>query len=198
MADPTAVLLDRAEMMPHLCSRAELLHLWNCAMRAPPLPMVECGVYLGSSAVVLADVAYRKQVSFTLIDNFTYINTEYGLSNAELVRANLICAGVPQPPRIVVGDSRIVPVGVDKVGFLHIDTDHHAVHFHAEMDAWLPHMAAGSVMALHDYCQNTPEMIPAIDGRLAADPAWECLGLVQWMICFQRTPLVAEIGAANG
>ena len=188
MADTMAGLLARAEMMPHLCSRAELRHLWTCAMHAPALPMVECGVYLGSSAVVLADVAYRKQVPLVLIDNFSYVNAEYGPTSAELLRASLIRAGVPQLPRIVEGDSRVAPVDLAEVGFLHIDTDHRAVHLHAELDAWLPRMAAGSVIALHDYCEGSPEMIPVIDQRLGADPAWECLGLTRWTICFQRVP----------
>ena len=179
-------VLDWADAIPRLCARIELLHLWNCAMRAPALPMVECGVYQGASALVLADVARRKGVPLTLIDNFQYTTAQCGRNSAEGVRENLTRAGVDPLPRIVEGDSRVVPEGIDKVGFLHIDTDHCAAQFHAEMDAWLPHMAPGSVMAFHDYSQHSPEMIPSIDGRLVADPAWTCLGLVRWMICFQK------------
>jgi len=179
-------VLDRTDAIPRLCSRSELLHLWNCAMRAPALPMVECGVYQGASAAVLADVARRKGVSLTLVDNFQYVTPRCGQNSPERVQANLARAGVDPLPRIVTGDSRVVPEGLGAVGFLHIDTDHHAAHFHAEMDAWLPHMAPESVMAFHDYAQSSPEMIPAIDARLVADPAWACLGLVRWMIAFQK------------
>jgi len=179
-------LLNRAEDIPALCTRRELAHLWECAMAAPALPIVEMGVFQGSSAVVLADVAYRKQVPLILIDRFEYGTPQHGQSSAELVRANLIRAGARVRLRIVDGDSRIVPGGIDKVGFLHVDTDHRAEHWNAEMDVWLPHMAPGSVLAFHDYGTNSPEMAPAIDGRIGTDPAWRLLGLVRWMICFQK------------
>lgn len=180
-------VLDRAESIPGQCTRRELAHLWRCAMRSPPgVPIVECGVYQGRSAAVLADVAYRKQVPLVLIDTFRYGTVMWGSCSAELVRANLQRVGVKVAPRIVEGNSLNVPPGVGQVGCLHIDTEHTAEHWNAEMDVWLPHMAPGGVLALHDYCDNTPEMAPAIERRIGADPQWKRLGLVRWMIAFQK------------
>ena len=85
-------MLQRAEMIPHLCTREELRFLHECALRAPEgTEMVECGCYQDSSAVALADAAYRRACNLTLIDRFSYSTIEYGVNTPELVRAT--CAG---------------------------------------------------------------------------------------------------------
>ncbi len=180
-------VLYRAERLPHLCTRAEMRHLWQCAMKAPEhLPMVECGCYMGSSAVVLADAAYRRGAPLTLIDSFVYGTPLHGVNSAEVVRSNLARSYVPVMPRLVQGKSVDVPDGLDQVGFLHVDTEHKARVLNAELDEWLPRMAPGSVIAFHDYSFNSPEMAPVIDKRIGENPDWECLGLVRWMICYQK------------
>ena len=179
-------LIERALSIPALTTRRELAHLWHCAMAAPDgLPIVEAGIYQGASAVVLADVAYRKQVPLVLIDMFGYGTTMYGRTDPELVRANLLRAGAQVTPRIVASDSRVVPDGLGEVGFLHIDTDHRAAHWHQEMDVWLEHLGPGSVLALHDY-GNVDELTAAIDERMGTDPQWRELGQARWMICYQK------------
>ena len=180
-------VLTRATTIPHLCTREELRFLHQCAMRAPEgSEIVECGCYLGSSAVVLADVAYKHASRLTLIDRFHYGTQEYGISSAELVRANLNRAHVPAAVRIITDTSTNAPEDMGPVGFLHIDTDHRPEWLAKELGVWLERMAPGGVMAFHDYCHNSPGLIEFIDEWDAVHPEWKRIGLVRWMIAFQK------------
>ena len=180
-------ILAAAESIPHLCTQAELIHLWRCAMKAPEdLPMVELGCYQGSSSVMICAAAMSRGGDVTLIDRFAYGTQAYGPSSIELVQAHLKAVGVPVLPRVVGSSSLVVPDGLEQVGFLHIDTDHRRGYLYQELDVWEPRMAPGGVIAFHDYCDNSPEMIPAIDDWAAAHPEWKCLGRARWMIGYQK------------
>ena len=89
-------------------------------------------------------------------------------------------------PRIIAGSSIDVPADLGAVGFLHIDTDHRKEWLEKELAVWLPKMAPGAAIAFHDYCSNSPGMIEAIDEFDAAHPEWTRIGLVRWMIAFQK------------
>ena len=149
---------------------------------------MELGAFKGSSAVLLADAAYNRGSPLMLIDTFVYGSLEYGVNSAEEMCGNLARLNLPTWPKVVQGDSATVPDGVDKVGFLHIDTDHHKEHLYKELDAWQERVVPGGIIAFHDYCHNSPEMIPAINERMGKAPDWECVGLERWMIAFRKVP----------
>jgi len=180
-------VLYRAEMIPHLCTRGELRHLWRCATKAPEgEPMVELGCFKGSSSVVLADAAYKRGSPLTLVDSFAYGTIEQGVNSREEVIGNLTRANVPVMPRVCQSDSAEWSEWPERIGCAHIDTDHHREHLYKELAILEPRMAPGGIIAFHDYCDNSPEMIPAIDEWLAGHPEWSRIGLERWMLCVQK------------
>ena len=177
-------LVDRAVKvglgMPGLIRDTEVRWLAELCERAPrkDVTWVELGVFLGRSLSVLC-VCSEGIVPVVGIDNWTYT---VGCS-AEAVRDGLARHGLSA--RLVTGDSKIVPDGIGRVGFLHVDSHHVAKQFNAEMDAWLPLVPVGGIVACHDYeSPRWVEMRPAIDARFRA--GWKRLGIVRRMIAFER------------
>ena len=193
-------IIVEAMTIPGRCLAPELIFLNQMARVAPwGKPIVELGTFQGRTAAPLCEAAKELEAEVITIDNYVhdpaFIAWPKGYEDdpdcgkepeeyAELTRQNLARLGFH--PRVVVGDSAIVPEGIEEVGMLVIDSAHNAERFNAECDAWLPLMGMGSILACHDYSQPAwPEMTPAIDERITADE-WEELGLVIWMKGFRK------------
>ena len=178
-------LIDEVMALHTLCTREEYGFLRECAESAPDGLFVELGTFQGASTIVIADVANERGLPCLTIDNFSMQRTP---TNPQVVRNNLSRAGIDPLPRIVSSQSHIVPNDVGKVAFLFIDTDHRAEVLNPELDAWLPLVSPGGIVALHDYnCpERYPTMTPAIDGRLGDSDEWERIGLVGHLVAFQR------------
>jgi len=188
--------------IPGRCWPVELAFLHQLALMAPPgLPMIELGTFQGRTAAMLCAVAQETGSEVITIDNYVHDGAFTGhykaLDNdpdygkrpqeyAELTRKNLTSLGFEA--RVVIGDSSIVPEGIEEIGFLFIDSEHTAYRFKRECDAWLPLMVTGGILACHDYEQpQWTEMTPAINERIRSKPEqWEYLGLVNWLVGFRK------------
>jgi hypothetical protein len=194
-------LAQAAMTVPGRCWAEELAFLHQLALMAPPgLPMVELGTFQGRTATMLCAVAQENGSEVITIDNYVHDGAftghykaladdpDYGRTPeeyAELTRENL--AGLGFEARVVIGDSAVVPEGIEDIGFLFIDSEHLAHRFKAECDAWLPLMVPGAILACHDYeCWQWPEMTPAINDQIRSKPEWEYVGLVNWLIGFKK------------
>lgn len=187
--------------IPGRCHVLELRHLYHLALQAPPgLPMIDLGTFQGRTAAMLCAAAKQIGSEVVTIDNYVQDPAFTGgarLSNdpgahkspeeyANLTRENLANLGFHA--RVVIGDSAIVPDGVEEIGLLFIDSEHNGERFNAECDAWLPLMPKGGILACHDYQQPSwPLMTPVIDERIRSRPdEWEYLGLMIWLIGFKK------------
>jgi len=171
------VIIDIALGFKPLCGRDEYELLQRCTEMAPTGQYIELGAYFGASTAVIADTANKRGLPMISIDRNPRVE----------VIDNLKGAGIDPLPRIVKGQSHIVPDGVNSVAFLFIDTKHDARTLTGELDAWLPLLVPGGIVALHDYwSERFPEMVPTIDRRLGDHPAFEQVDLVRHMIAFRR------------
>lgn len=193
-------LVRAAAGIPGRCWPEELAFLHQLALTAPPgLPMVELGTFQGRTAAILCAVAQETGSEVVTIDNYIHDGAftgnykalandpDYGQSPekyAQLTRENLAKLGFQA--RVIVGDSAVVPQGIEEVGLLFIDSEHARERFNAECDAWLPLIVKGGILACHDYKQpDWPVMTPAIDDRIGENE-WERLGLVNWLVAFRK------------
>lgn len=179
--------IEKAFRVRCLLSRAEAQYLHACAKQAPDGEFVELGPFQGGSTTIIASVTDERGLPLTTIDDFHY-QKKRGKSSPEAVRENLRAAGIEAIPRVVKGDSADVPERIESVAFLFIDTEHKAARLNMELDAWLPLMMEGGVIALHDYAwpERFPEMITVIDRRLGDSDEWERVGLVNHLVAFRR------------
>jgi len=196
-------VIDFATMamdIPGRCRLMELIQLCEWALVAPPkLPIVELGTFQGRSTAMLCLAARQIDSAVVTIDNYTVdpvftggrepLPGEPGPHRppeeyAELTRQNLARLGFCA--RIVIGDSVIIPEGIEEVGMLFIDSAHTAERFNAECDAWLPLMGKGSILACHDYKSTRwPEITPIIDQRFRGQMReWKCWGWTMTLIGF--------------
>jgi predicted O-methyltransferase YrrM len=193
-------LVQAAMAIPGRCWAEELAFLHQLALMAPAgLPMIDLGTFQGRTAAMLCAVAQDTGSEVVTIDNYVHDGAftghykalvedpDYGKSPeeyAEMTRENLASLGLMA--RVIIGDSAVVPEGIEKVGLLFIDSEHTRERFNAECDAWLPLIVKGGILACHDYEQvQWPQMTPAIDDRIGEDE-WERLGLVNWLVAFKK------------
>jgi predicted O-methyltransferase YrrM len=173
-----------------MLGRDEAQFLYDCAREAPDGEFVELGPYFGASTIIIASVVNERGLPFTTIDQFTgdFGTQNYDASSPEILRQNLRGTGIDPLPCIIEGDSADVPGGLGLLSFLFVDTDHNAATLEPELDAWLPLVMCGGVVALHDYDWpgRFPEMIEVIDRRLGDSDEWEHIGLVNHLVAFRR------------
>jgi predicted O-methyltransferase YrrM len=182
--------IDKAFKVRCLLGRDEARFLYDCARGAPDGEFVELGPYFGASTIIIASVANERGLPFTTIDRFTgdFGTHSHDPSSPEILRQNLEGAGIDPLPCIIEGDSANVPDGLGLISFLFVDTDHNAATLGPELDAWLPLVMEGGVVALHDYNWpgRFPEMIEVIDRRLGESDEWERIGLATHLVAFRR------------
>jgi predicted O-methyltransferase YrrM len=168
-------------MITALMSEAESKFLTSLAAQAPDTgAIVELGVFQGASLAALCAGAGDKRV----IGVDSWMMQDRGPNNAKLARANLRALGYK--PRIVTGQSHVIPDGVERVAMLYVDTDHYRVVLERELTAWLPLVGPGGIVALHDYGHpNYQQMVPTIDAWFQP-PAWVLIARVGVLIAFRR------------
>lgn len=174
-------MLDNILEIHGLLIEEEVKLLMHCAHTAPPVgAIVELGTFQGRGTAALCAVVDNDRV--VTIDNWCMHH--YGPNEAGITERNLAALGFS--PRIISGQSHVVPDDIKSVAMLFIDTEHRAVVLNRELDAWLPLVRRGGIVAMHDYDNpGWPTMKPAIDGRFTPNE-WESLGLERWLIAFRR------------
>jgi predicted O-methyltransferase YrrM len=140
-------------------------------------PLLEVGTYCGKSAVYLGAAAREiGTVLFTVDHHRGSEENQAGWEHheAELVdpdsglmdtlphfRRTILRAGLEGTVVAVVGDSPTVAEHwATALGFLFIDGGHGTEPAHRDYDGWVPHLAVGGLLAIHDVFPD-----PADGGR---------------------------------
>lgn len=176
--------------VPGLCCERELRFLYRLALKAPEgLPFVDLGTYQGRTAAILATTGHR----VITIDNYIQDSlfrdqaSLHPADHAEAVAERLHDLGFNI--QIVIGESAMIPPGIDRIGLLFIDSEHTRRCLYKEFGAWLPLLVKGGILALHDYVDPRPgqTMRPVIDTWIRnKTDEWEYLGLAVWLVAFRR------------
>ena len=155
----------------------EGLALYEAAMAAPEGPFLEVGSYCGALGAVHRRGrrrAGRRAVRRGPPPRLGGEPTRLGVARARLVdprsglidtlphfRRNVFDAGLEDHVVAVVGDSpRLAALWGTPLAFLFIDGGHGAAAAHADYEGWIPHLAPGGVLAIHDVFPD-----PADGGR---------------------------------
>jgi MMP 1-O-methyltransferase len=140
-------------------------------------PWLEVGTYCGKSAVYLGAAAREAGTVLFTVDHHRgseenqagWEHHDPGLVDPDLgvmdtlpvFRRTIHDAGLDDVVVAVVGDSPTVARHwATPLGFLFIDGGHGAEPAHADYDGWVPHLAMGGTLAIHDVFPD-----PADGGR---------------------------------
>ncbi len=142
------------------------LHQAACEL-AVEGPLLEVGSYCGKSAVYLGDAAQAQGRMLFALDHHRgseenqpgwewhepdLVDPEVGLIDTLPHFRRTIChAGLEQSVVALVGDSvAIAQNWSTPLAFLFIDGGHGAAPAHADYENWVPHVAVGGRVAIHD------------------------------------------------
>ncbi|MYG93617.1 MAG: class I SAM-dependent methyltransferase [Acidimicrobiia bacterium] len=137
-------------------------------------PLLEVGSYCGRSAVYLGDAAQRQGRLLFAVDHHRgseenqagwewhdpdLIDSESGLIDTlPHFRRNMLAAGLECSVVALVGDSvAIAKNWSTPLAFLFIDGGHSVVAAHNDYENWVPHVAPGGLLAIHDVFSNPAE-----------------------------------------
>lgn len=162
--------------------RDEGLALHRAAVRAAGLglPLLEVGTYCGRSTILLADAARRaggSGVVAVTVDHHrgseeqqpgweyhdpSLVDPETGLMDTlPVFRRTLYAAGLEDHVVALVGRSpRAAALWGSPLGLVFIDGGHTDEHARADYEGWVPHLAAGGLLVIHDVFAD-----PADGGR---------------------------------
>lgn len=155
----------------------EGLTLHDAAVRAPHGPLLEIGTYCGKSSVYLGAAAQVRDTVLFTVDHHRgseenqagwehhesdLVDPDIGLMDTlPVFRRTVHRAGLEYRVIAVVGDSTMVARHWSTpVGFLFIDGGHGPEPAHADYENWVPHVAVGGLLAIHDVFPD-----PADGGR---------------------------------
>lgn len=167
--------------LPGLTSPEELEFLQRLAHSASRLPgwIVELGTFCGRATAAVCSVVDPARV--LSIDS--YVMQHHGPASLPATRLALHQLGLE--PRLLQQQSHQVPEDVLEVAMLLVDTDHRAEPLRRELSAWLPLLAPGGIVCLHDYgCRKWPEVTAVVD-RTFRTADWQLLGLERKLIAFR-------------
>ncbi|RFU86145.1 class I SAM-dependent methyltransferase [Streptomyces triticagri] len=143
------------------------LHAAATEAAALGLPLLEVGTYCGRSTILLADAARTAGVSAVTVDHHrgseeqqpgweyhdpTVVDSEVGLMDTlPTFRRTLHLAGLEDHVIAVVGRSPAVArVWGGPLGLVFIDGGHTDEHATADYEGWVPHLAEGGLLVIHD------------------------------------------------
>jgi len=147
--------VQRALTIPGYTEEEELVLLGMLAQQVPPDTwVVEVGVWRGRSLAALSLARNNHRVAGA--DHFkgSPEHAKIGIVRAGRLmddcRANL--DGVGAHPLIRIADSvSVAQAWEGEIGLLFLDGGHDHDSVRADLDAWLPHLISGGVLAVHDY-----------------------------------------------
>lgn len=162
-------MLERFGYTPQCDLRSLRRLVQDAATRLGREPfVVELGTYIGQSTKAMADAG----AIVCSIDNLegnphdsTYV--QYALSGKdgiESVRRENLGDLLGSKVILVVGDSTAVGRDWHKpIDMLYVDADHDYAPTKANIEAWLPHVREGGIIAGHDYDPQFPGTIKAVN-----------------------------------
>lgn len=134
-------------------------------MKAPidqPSVFVELGVFYGRSSIYLAELikASGKPIILYSVDIWQYyISTD--MTYAEFVRNAIKFPGIVMPIRRSSVEFA-KELENDSVDGVFVDADHRYEWVKADMEAWIPKLKNGGILAGHDYTDDFPGVIKAV------------------------------------
>lgn len=174
-------LLDAIMRIPGATTRGEVDWLVKLAGMAPTGGvLVDLGTYNGRSAAALAMGAPQHRV--VTVDDYSHRDdTKSSSTKTWGYMTELKCQ---MRVEVVQSDTRLVPPNVGRVALLYVDSNHTRAHFDAEMEAWLPRLVPGAIVAAHDYQSwHWPEITGAVDHWLHE---WARIGQVRYLVAHRR------------
>lgn len=145
--------------------------------------VVEVGVYEGKSLsyFMVEMLNAKKSFNVSAIDSFTF-SDEQTKENIEVVfRRNL--ASVIDKINIIRGDSggSAEQFEDESIDFLFLDADHVYDRVKSDIEAWLPKIKIGGIIAGHDYCEAHDGVIQAVDEIFGDDMCKIYLDELVWV-----------------
>ncbi|MBC9712505.1 class I SAM-dependent methyltransferase [Streptomyces sp. TRM66268-LWL] len=147
----------------------EGLALYAAAVEAGALglPLLEVGTYCGRSTILLADAARQTGTTALTVDHHRgseeqqpgweyhdpeVVDPEVGqMDTLPTFRRTLHKAGLEDHVVALVGKSpQVARVWGGSLGFLFIDGGHTDEHAVADYEGWVPHLAEGGLLLIHD------------------------------------------------
>lgn len=177
---PDADILAAFEAATGFMPTHEGLALYAAAVAAGRLglPLLEIGSYCGRSTLLLADAARRAGTVVVTVDHHRgseeqQPGEEYHdprlvdpadprrLDTLPTFRRTVAAAGVEEHVIAVVGTSRLAAsVLGGRFGLVFIDGGHTDAHATADYEGWVPRLADGGLLAIHDVFPD-----PALGGQ---------------------------------
>jgi Predicted O-methyltransferase len=131
------------------------------------LPILEVGTYCGRSTILLADAARAAGVTALTVDHHrgseeqqpgweyhdpSVVDSQVGLMDTlPTFRRTLYLAGLEDHVVALVGRSpQVAAVWGGPLGFVFIDGGHTDEHANGDYEGWVPHLAEGGLLAIHD------------------------------------------------
>ena len=131
------------------------------------LPILEVGTYCGRSTILLADAARAAGVTALTVDHHrgseeqqpgweyhdpSVVDAQVGLMDTlPTFRRTLYLAGLEDHVVALVGRSpQVAAVWGGPLGFVFIDGGHTDEHANGDYEGWVPHLAEGGLLAIHD------------------------------------------------
>ncbi|MEW2418766.1 class I SAM-dependent methyltransferase [Streptomyces sp. NPDC046866] len=147
----------------------EGLALYEAASAAAALglPLLEVGTYCGRSTILLADAAREAGVSTITVDHHrgseeqqpgweyhdpSVVDPEVGLMDTlPTFRRTLHRAGLEEHVIAIVGRSpQVAAAWGGSLGLVFIDGGHTDEHATGDYEGWVPHLAEGGTLVIHD------------------------------------------------
>lgn len=164
--------------IPGLTTQAELEALYAWAKEATaPGAIVELGTFRGRATAALCYAVGDNRI----ISVDTYQMQHHGEAGLDMARKNLRqCGFAPSLYAVSSTDKRLfafLEIATEvSIALLFIDTDHRRAHLEQELDLWLPYLAQGGILALHDTDNpRWPDVAAVASERLSA---WEEVGRI--------------------
>jgi predicted O-methyltransferase YrrM len=135
-----------------------------------PRICVELGTFLGASAIPVALAVQRWRGVLTCIDTWSDNIYQAGPPSPWLLvgcARNLVAAGVSNVRLMPTTTREAARTWSEPIDYLYVDADHHEAAVLADLDAWVPHVRPGGVIAGDDYGN------PAFPGVARAWDAFE-------------------------
>ncbi|UGY91125.1 class I SAM-dependent methyltransferase [Streptomyces gobiensis] len=131
------------------------------------LPLLEVGTYCGRSTILLADAARQAGVMAITVDHHrgseeqqpgweyhdpSVVDPAVGrMDTLPTFRRTLHAAGLEEHVIAVVGRSpQVAAVWGGELGLVFIDGGHTDEHATADYEGWVPHLADGGLLVIHD------------------------------------------------
>lgn len=144
---------------------------------------VEVGVYEGKSfAYLLVEMINSgKQFDITAVDSFTFLDYHTNENILVVFKRNMTPAG--DTFKIINGQSDQSANNFEdkSLDFVFIDADHVYENVKKDIQAWLPKIKPGGIIAGHDYCEAHPGVIQAVHEVFADDFNKEYLDELVWV-----------------